>query len=140
MQPLPEARLFRAPGWEARLAVFLHERRSLPFAWGPHDCASFAIESVRVVTLFTVWPVTWTTARAATQVIAAAGGLEAATSSRLGPASPNWHRLRRGDIALVETAGRPSLSVCTGQSLAGPGLDRLEHLPLTAAKACWRVG
>lgn len=122
------------------MAAWLRANAVRPFAWGAWDCASAAIAGVEIVTGRCVWPVTWTTAREAAQVIAAAGGLEAATSSRLGPASLNWHRLRRGDIALVETAGRPSLSVCTGQSLAGPGLDRLEHLPLTAAKVCWRVG
>ena len=32
----------RAEGWEGRLAAYLAERSSMPFAWGSHDCCRFA--------------------------------------------------------------------------------------------------
>lgn len=132
--------LRRVDGWEGRFAAFISSRQTLPFGWGTNCCASFAIAAVETVTGEKVWAVTWRTSAEAIHVIAAAGGLALAATSVLGPPSTDWRRLRRGDVTLVETAGRPSLAICTGQSLAAPGLEHLEHLPLTAAREIWRIG
>lgn len=130
----------RLPGWEARFDAFLEARQRTPFAWGANDCASFGIASVEILTGADIWPVTWSTATEALHVIAAAGGLEAAISTRLGPPSGNWRRCRRGDIALAEMNARPAVMVCTGQTLCGPGPLGLDHRPLDRALEVWRIG
>jgi hypothetical protein len=132
--------LARLEGWEQRLAAFIEQRRERPFEWAGNCCVSFAIDAVEIVTGRRLWNVTWSTATEAARLMAGAGGLEAATTSVLGPSAPKWQHVRRGDIALVETAGRQSLAICTGQSLAAPGVHRLEHLPLNAALAVWLIG
>lgn len=132
--------LERVDGWEGRLAAFIASRQERPFDWRANCCAGFAIAAVAVVTGVQVWPITWRTPCEAGRVIAKAGGLRPATTSVLGPPTNDWRRLRRADVALVVTAGRPSLAICTGQSLAAPGFERLEHLPLSVAQEVWRIG
>ncbi len=132
--------LTRLDGWEQRLAAFIEQRRMRPFEWAGNCCASFAIDAVETVTGRRVWNVTWGTATEAARVIAKAGGLDAAATSVLGPSTSDWRKCRRADVALVETDARQSLAICTGQSLTAPGTRRLEHLPLNAALAVWRIG
>ena len=132
--------LRRQVGWERRLCAFLAENRHTPFVWGAWDCATVAIRGVELLTGQRVWTITWASAIDARRVIADAGGLATATSSRLGQPSQNWRVLRRGDIGLVDMDGRAALTICTGQALCGPGIDRIEHLPVSAARVGWRVG
>jgi hypothetical protein len=46
---------------------------------------------------------------------------------------------QRGDVVLVEISGRESLAVCAGAEACGPGTAGLEFVPMTAARAAWRV-
>lgn len=38
----------RTEGWEGRLAAYLAEREVTPFAWGTHDCCTFACVGLAV--------------------------------------------------------------------------------------------
>lgn len=40
----------RRPDWRARLLVYLQEVQAWPFAWGVHDCGTFAAGVVEAVT------------------------------------------------------------------------------------------
>lgn len=42
--------MYRKPDWEARLAAYLEPLRARPFAWGTHDCCTFASGAVEAVT------------------------------------------------------------------------------------------
>ena len=130
----------RLEGWEARLVAFVDARRDMPFEWGGNDCCSFAIAAVAEITGETIWPVDWSTVAEALRAIEDAGGLIEAWTATLGRPSQNWMEIRRGDVALVEIAGRLSISVSLGHVLCGPGPDRLEFLPLDQARHSWRVG
>ncbi len=42
--------MYRKPDWEVRLAAFLEPLRARPFAWGEHDCCTFAAGAVQAMT------------------------------------------------------------------------------------------
>lgn len=137
--------LRRVEGWERRLAIFLEERRTMPFAWGPNDCITFGIDAVQAITGVRVREVTWTSAVEAMREIDREGGLERAISSALGTPHDNWRRSRRGDVVLTGSnelaadEGGPVM-VCIGAQLVGPGADRMQALPVSMARKVWRVG
>lgn len=42
--------MYRLPDWEARLAAYLEPLRLRAFAWGQHDCCTFAAGAVTAMT------------------------------------------------------------------------------------------
>ena len=133
--------LRRRDGWPARFADLLAKRRALPFAWGTNDCLTFAVDVVEAITGTTICTVDWDDAPSAARKIAAAGSLaDVCLTPRLGPPGTDWRQLRRGDVAIAEIEGRDTILVCSGQTLCGPGLEGLEHVPPTIARLVWRVG
>lgn len=42
--------MYRYPDWEARLAAYLEPLRARAFAWGSHDCCTFAAGAVEAMT------------------------------------------------------------------------------------------
>jgi hypothetical protein len=130
----------RRPDWTARLAAFLEERSDRPFAWGTNCCASFAIAWVETMTGRTPFAVDWTAAASAEEKRRAVGGMRQAWREALGPEQQNWRTIRRGDVALVDIDGRDCGVICTGTTLAGPGVERMVHLPLDRAVLVWRIG
>jgi hypothetical protein len=42
--------MYRKPDWEARLAAYLEPLRARAFAWGRHDCCTFAAGAVMAMT------------------------------------------------------------------------------------------
>jgi len=42
--------MHRLPDWEARLAAYLEPLRARQFAWGRHDCCTFAAGAVKAMT------------------------------------------------------------------------------------------
>lgn len=117
----------------------------MPFAWGPNDCVSFGIAAVQTITGALVREVTWTTALDAAREIDREGGLERAISSVLGTPHDNWRRARRGDVVLTGSnelaadEGGPVM-LCVGDRIVGPGVDRMQALPMSMARKVWRVG
>lgn len=132
--------LGRLAHWDLELARYLRDRRDRPFEWGGNDCASFAIGEIAAIAGRVVWPIAWTNALEAARAIEAAGGLVDAMTATLGRPSQNWRQARRGDVGLVEMQQRDSVVVCTGQTWAGPGIQGLEHVNLSAARLVWAVG
>lgn len=134
----------RIEGWERRLAAFIEQRRTMPFAWGPNDCVSFGIAAVEAVTGTLVRSVTWTTSREALAALDEVGGLAAALTGVLGVPHENWRLARRGDVVLTATndleGGRGPVLLCAGHCLVGPGVDGLLSLPVSMAVKVWPVG
>lgn len=113
----------------------------MPFVWGDHanDCISAAAAAVvaqggadHLVDLH------WSTEDEAEAAIEAAGGVETALTAKLGdPIAPAF--AQRGDIGAIMAGNRMILVVVEGDTLAGPGPDRLRRLPRKLLVRAWRA-
>jgi hypothetical protein len=131
--------------WVLLLEVYIERHRATPFAWGTHDCATFAVgwldlvrEDLGPQIEHLVMTLDYRTAHDAVRRIGSAG---------LHAAVEDWGQLtavgvasaQRGDLVLVDSAGRQSIAVCVGDHAAGPGVHGLELVPMHLAVAAWRV-
>jgi hypothetical protein len=103
----------RLPDWEARLSAYLAEARSLPHAYGSHDCALHGANVVRAITGIdhgAPFRGRYSTARGALKVLRSigAGTLEATFDAHL-PVIPVAFA-GRGDLVMAEE----SIGVCIG--------------------------
>ena len=99
----------RLPGWELRLAAALEEARHRPFAWGSHDCVSWAAAVRTTLTgRPTPWPGRWRTRLGAARVLRRTGhrDLAGAVRSVLGAPLPTVRLAARGDVVLIEIGDR----------------------------------
>lgn len=131
----------RRQDWPERLAEFNVARRRMPFAWGGNDCVTMAADWIEQAT--GTDPIAdirgWTDALSAGRTIEALGGLEAAITARLGePIPPAF--ARRGDVVLLDIAGRETVGVVYGTHAMGPGEEGAVMVPMSVALAAWRVG
>lgn len=118
------------------LAALIEARQAAPFAWGRHDCVTFAAAAVRAQGGALKIPGRrWRSEAGAARALARAGGLEAAVDGVLRRVPPAF--AARGDVALVDGARGPLLAVVEGQTLVGPGPRGLERLPREAMRAAW---
>ena len=122
------------------LATYVAARETVPFAWGLHDCVTFAAGAVLALTgrdpLADI--AAWTTERAALRELDRRGGLAAAVSSVL-TEIPLAHA-HRGDIGAVDGVRGPLLVVIEGMTLVGPDRDGLARLPRTKLVRAWSAG
>ncbi len=129
----------RLPDWQLRLQALIAERLMEPFAWGAHDCCTFACDAVVAITGRD--PAEGlrdhSSAKQAALVLAQHGGVQALGDARLGPRVPIL-MAQVGDIGLLTLDDRESLAVCGGGHWLAPGLAGLVCLPLSAAVAVWR--
>jgi hypothetical protein len=132
----------RRSDWTLLLEVYIDRHRTTPFAWGAHDCVSFAAQWVELaredLSPLADLGLTHASAWEAVRAMAGRSLLEAVNDwGQLTPIAPSF--ARRGDIALVDCEDRQCLSVCVGEAAAAPGVTGLVLVPMTAARAAWRV-
>lgn len=154
--------LRRLPDWPERLAALERRCAGLPFAWGVHDCFTWAADAVLAITgvdLLDGLRGRWAGRRQAMRLLAdlqpdaqPPGGLVCVSrvvSQRLGEPLPSVLLAQRGDVVLVTKAdgATPGLAVCLGAVVAGPGASGLVRVPLlqageapTRALCAWGVG
>jgi len=118
------------------LAEHLTAHLATPFAWGTHDCVSFAAAWVQASTgvdhLAGLGQ--WTTAAQAVRAINKAGGsLEAALDARFQRIDPNF--AQDGDLALYDGC----LCIFSGAHIVGPGKTGLTHNSRVLAQAAWAI-
>lgn len=127
--------------WLAALDAYVGEHAEKPFAWGPHDCCTWAagwVQQVRGAD-----PMAdlrgYDSALSAGRVLASAGGLLAAVTARMG--SPITGTMAQiGDVALVRHGqGLLSMGICIGPYIAAPGQSGLLMVSIARAEAAWRV-
>jgi hypothetical protein len=145
MQKLNGSGLRRAD-WPLLLEVYLERHRDTSFAWGVHDCATFALgwlDAVREDLSPQLDAL-----RESMAYTTASGALGRLGERTLRDAVEDWQQLtpvavnfaQRGDLVLVDLDGRHSLALVVGDGqAAGPGTAGLEFVPMTAARAAWRV-
>lgn len=59
----------RVKHWESRLTEFVESCANRPFKWGEHDCATFAMKAIEVITGEYPIEETWASARKARRLI-----------------------------------------------------------------------
>jgi hypothetical protein len=131
----------RHEDWGKRLRETVEQWRAEPFVWGQNDCCMFAARCVDAIT-GSEWVADlqscYTDEASARAYIAAEGSIKDSVTRRLGEPVPRL-MARRGDVCLVETETGPSLAVCVGASVVGPGVERQYMLPLAGVICAWRV-
>jgi hypothetical protein len=139
-------KLTRRTDWQTQLDELVIERRTMPFAWGTNDCATFAVEAVLRMTGTSIMPAAvadWATAKQAYRALKLLGGLaEAVRASGLAEVGPRF--AQRGDLVLLRAPGRlrslrGALGICLGERIAAPGLHGLVMATLGDGEAAWRV-
>ena len=147
--------LVRFGDWEVRLARYLAENESRPFAYGDWDCALFVCGAIESMT--GVDPAQWFRGRYHSRAEARGAMLEYCGTARIGAffalmaASFAMSEVpvlmgRRGDMVLVEHDGRRSLGILAmdgmrciivGESVSGKA--GLGFVTLNHAVRAWRV-
>ncbi|MBB4611600.1 DUF6950 family protein [Sphingomonas yabuuchiae] len=135
----------RLPDWETRLADYLEPLRLRPFAWGDHDCCTFAAGAVAAMTGIDPMPEfrgRYSTAIGSARALRrfGAGDLPSTMDAKFETIPAPL--AQRGDI--VMSSGL--LGVCMGPYLAAvgsegarEGLIKIERRAWVAPLA-WRVG
>jgi len=131
------------PDRQTRLFLALEAARGRPFAWGRHDCATWAFDLHRALTGSTdhagLWRGRYRTAGGARRVMRRLGwaDLEAMGRDLLGPPLDGVLLAQRGDLVL---GGDPeAFGVCVGAQAIFVSPDGLCELPLSACHLAWRV-
>lgn len=132
----------RLKDWPSRFAALVEESRSLPFAWGTHDCCLWAASAVLSITgrdPGAAWRRSYFTGFAALRILESIGGL-AGAGALMGPEiAPAL--ATEGDVGLVRwPCGTQSLAVRSTNGWMCAGDDGLIHLPHDAALRAWGVG
>lgn len=131
--------LTRRHDWPEALAGFIEARRRMPFHWGSNDCALFAADGVLEITgvdLAAEWR-GYKTERGALNRIRKAGGMRG-FAAELPMRHPGL--ARRGDIVLVELAGRDTFGIVGAPGIwCGPGAEGLLFRPVSEASIAFAI-
>jgi len=134
--------IIRHANWPELLLAYIAERESRPFKWGKgrQDCCSFAFGAALVMTGFDAMDGIrdYSTAEEA-DLLLGENPLREYVDARF-PALPSPAFAGRGDIALCENDGNPTLMIVEGATLVGPGKRKLERLQRAHVQfLAWKV-
>ena len=133
----------RVDHWERRLAEAVEAARAKPFAWGLHDCPTFAFETRMILTggedIAALWRGRYTTALGGARVMRRLGwaSLEDMGCALLGEPRPGVLLAQRGDIVLADTG--LGFGICNGASAVGMAPAGLVTVPLTSCRLTWPI-
>lgn len=131
----------RLENWPELLDAYVRQHEHTPFAWGTHDCCTFAANWVLMITdhdPMAVWRGQYRTATGARRLIDGAGGLEPLLIGALGqPIAAGF--AQRGDVILREMSLGPTVGIVLLGGAAFPGLDGIERRLIPVDAKVWRV-
>ena len=140
----------RVPHWEAHLARLIAQHARTPFAWGTHDCVTFAADAVQAITGHD--PIaairgTWSCeqgARRALDRFVGRPNIDAAVEVMA--QREGWPHIpaltaRRGNIVLLSRPKEAEcrLAVVIGERAMCPGPSGLVAEYITAACKAWAI-
>lgn len=128
----------RAEDWPVRLAEAVEEARCTPFAWGTHDCASWAFSVALRLRGEPPppWLGTYSSEIGAYRALRAHGlALEDMGTSILGPPMASPLMAQRGDVVFAGGA----YGIVVGADILQIGPEGLVARPVTDAVRAWRV-
>lgn len=127
--------------WPTRLAAFIEARRARAFSRGVSDCCMFvadAVEAMTGVDYAARWRGFYTSDKAAFRLLRDYGGVVGVATMMLGPAVPAA-LAGRGDVVVIDAPEGEALALCVGDKIAVQGRDGIIFLPMSAAKAAWKI-
>lgn len=125
--------------WQTDFWAYIESMRTRPFAWGTHDCVTFARGAIEAISDRRIeLAIDWHTAIEAEARLASLGGLQATTTRYLG-APMNWACLSCGDVVLADWSLGDGLCVHDGAQLLAPGPSGLRRVPWSTARLGWRI-
>lgn len=133
----------RVDHWERLLAAAIDTARVRPFAWGLHDCPTFAFETRMALTggedVASLWRGKYTTHLGGLRVMCRLGwsSLEAMGHALLGVPRDTPLLAQRGDIVLTDTG--LGFGVVIGATAVGLAPDGLRFAALTSCRLAWAV-
>ena len=133
----------RVENWERRLVEAVEIARTKPFAWGEHDCASFAFETRTILTggedVAALWRGRYTTALGAHRVMLRLGwaSIEAMGRSLLDEPRETPLLAQRGDIVLADNG--LGFGVVIGATAVGMSSDGISFAALNSCQLAWAV-
>lgn len=132
----------KTPGWEVRLYDRIEDARGRPFAWGAHDCVTWAADVMAVLTdtpsLADKWRGKYKTARGAAGVLRRRGftSYSEAVTAQLGPPLAAPALAQRGDVMAGPDG---AIGICIGYQAAFIGPEGLTFRPIPECATAWRV-
>ena len=129
--------------WERYLAEAIDVARVKPFAWGLHDCVTFAFETRMTLTggadMAALWRGRYSTALGSARVMRRLGwgSLEDMGHALLGAPRETPLLAQRGDIVLVGTG--LGFGICVGATAVGMAPEGLMTVPLTSCRLAWTI-
>lgn len=130
----------RLVDWQSRLAKVMREAQARPFAWGSHDCVTFAAECVEAVTgvdRIADVRTAWADERQAIRLLVSGGGLLELVQARMGLRLPSALLAQPGDVGVCMQGQRPALCVCGGVNWHMPARDGLATLTVDQVLGAW---
>ncbi|WP_312158136.1 DUF6950 family protein [Pantoea piersonii] len=128
------------PDWQKRLVTVIKAAEKRPFSWGEHDCCLFAADCVEAMCgedFAAEFRGKYDSETGAKKALLRGGGsLERVLARFLDEVNPSL--IQRGDVAVVENAGRRCAGVFYGGSVWVPGDNGLVSLRGNLLSA-WRV-
>ena len=135
--------LTRIPHWEQLFAAAVMEARTRPFAWGSHDCATWAFDLRRDLTggpdHAALWRGQYRTPGGCQRVLRRLGwkSLEEGGHALLGEPLADPRLAQRGDLVL---GGEPeAFGVCIGARAGFVSPEGIVTIPLSSCRLAWRT-
>lgn len=126
--------------WQERLANYVEAKTFEPLSWGSNDCAFFAAGAVEAQTGAYLCPELrdYKNVREAVRRLREVGGVRGLAIKALGePIAPSLASV--GDVVLMESGKREALAICNGQTAIGVDASGVVAVPMTQARAAWRI-
>lgn len=135
----------RPQGWDIRLGQLILRSVHKPFAWGEHDCCTFAMEAYEAVMQMPVNSnIKWTNEFEAARYLKEHPIDYWATQWFGCEPDTDWRWARRGDIVELVSPrcfmNSPALGLVVGSVIACPGEFQMQMTRLDEARKVWRIG